>query len=47
MKNEEEVIEIIYGTNLKVGDDLTFKVWRDDRVFNIELNLVSIRGSRR
>jgi len=45
--NEEEVKEIIYGPELKVGDDLTFKVWRDDRVFNIEMNLISIRGSRR
>ena len=46
IRNEDDVQEIVYGPELKVGDDLTLKVWRDGRILSLEMRLVSIRDSR-
>ena len=45
--NENDVKEIVYGTDLKVGDDLSLKVWRDGSTYDITMILVSIRNIRR
>ena len=44
--NENDVKEIVYGTDLKVGDDLSLKVWRDGSKYDITMILVSIRNIR-
>ena len=45
--NEDDVKEIVYGTDLKVGGELSLKVWRDGSTYNITMMLVSIRNIRR
>jgi serine protease Do len=45
--NENDVKEIVYGTDLKVGDDLSLEVWRDGSTYDITMMLVSIRNIRR
>jgi serine protease Do len=46
IRNESDVENIVYSTDLKVGDDLNLTIWRDGDTYDITMNLVSIRGGR-
>jgi serine protease Do len=40
---DKHVTEAIYEEDLRVGDSLSFQVWRDGSIINLKLNLESIR----
>ncbi len=46
IESEKDVQDIVFSADLKVGDDLSLKVWRDGKVYDITMNLVSIRNLR-
>jgi serine protease Do len=46
IKDEKDVENIVFSTNLKVGDELTLKVWRDGKIYDVTMNLISIREGR-
>ena len=39
----KDIFEVIFGTDLKVGDRLKFHVWRDDSNYELTLLLTSIK----
>jgi len=46
IKGENDVENIVYSSNLKVGDNLTLKVWRDGKIYDVNMKLISIRDGR-
>jgi serine protease Do len=44
ISNDKDIYEIIFGTDLKVGDELKFQVWRDGSQLELTLLLTSIKG---
>jgi serine protease Do len=46
IKDENDVENIVYSSDLKVGDELALKVWRDGKTYDVTINLISIRDGR-
>jgi serine protease Do len=45
ISSDKDVFEIIYGTDLRVGDRLLFTVWRDGEQLKLNLVLVSLKNN--
>ena len=45
ISSDKDVFEIVYGTDLRVGDRLTFTVWRDGELLKLNLILVSLKNN--
>lgn len=45
ISSDKDVFEIIYGTDLRVGDQLLFTVWRDGEQLKLNLVLVSLKNN--
>jgi serine protease Do len=43
--SDKDVFEIIYGSDLRVGDQLPFTVWRDGEQIKLNLVLVSLKNN--
>ena len=43
IKDDTDIFEVIFGTDLKVGDKLKFKIWRDGTYLDLTLLLTSIK----
>jgi len=43
--SDKDVFEIVYGTDLRVGDKLSFAIWRDGTRFKLILELVSLKNN--
>ena len=43
--SDKDVFEIVYGTDLRVGDQLSFTVWRDGQQVKLNLVLVSLKNN--
>ena len=43
--SDKDVFEVVYGTDLRVGDDLSLKVWRDGERMDLRMTLKSIRDN--
>ncbi len=43
--NDQDVFDVVYGSDLKVGDDLELKLWREGQQKKLTMKLVSIRNN--
>lgn len=43
--HDQDVFDVVYGSDLRVGDDLEFTIWREGRQINITMKLLSIRNN--
>ena len=43
--SDKDVFEIIYSSDLRVGDHLSFKIWRDGEQIKLDLILVSLKNN--
>jgi len=42
IENDEDVFDVVWGSDLKVGDELLFKIWREGNTLNLNMELVSM-----
>jgi serine protease Do len=45
VRSDKDVFEAIYGSDLRVGDEMTLKVWRDGKTSTITMKLASIHNN--
>jgi serine protease Do len=45
IKSDSDVFEVVYGTDIKVGDQLNVRIWREGKTIDAKLELTSIHES--
>ncbi|MFC2088328.1 S1C family serine protease [Calditrichota bacterium] len=45
ISTDQDVFDVVYGTDLRVGDSLKFTIWREGRQIKLTMELLSIRNN--
>jgi serine protease Do len=45
ISNDQDVFDVFYGSDLKVGDEIDIQLWREGKIINVSMELTSIRDN--